>query len=274
MTAPSDESGSANADRDDWDSETYDGSHSFVYEYGADVVDLLDPEPGERILDLGCGTGHLTDRIADAGADVVGVDQSEEMIETARETYEHRFVQADARDFGRADLGIDAGPADPFDAVFSNAALHWIDDQDAVLDSVVDVLAPGGRFVAELGGHGNVSAIVAAVAAELEERGYEPPIDPWYFPTVGEHATTLEAHGFEVRYARLFDRPTELDEGDDGLAAWLGMFGDRLFGSVPEAERPDVVAGVEDRLRDELYDADANAWTADYRRLRFVAVLE
>ncbi|MFB6091322.1 MAG: trans-aconitate 2-methyltransferase, partial [Halobellus sp.] len=163
---------------------------------------------------------------------------------------------------------------EPFDAVFSNAALHWIDDQDAVLDSVTDVLRPGGRFVAELGGHGNVSAIVEAVRDELDARGYEPPTDPWYFPTVGEHATTLEAHGFEVRYARLFDRPTELEEGDDGMAAWLGMFGDRLFGPVPEAERPDVVSDVEDRLRDELYDAETNTWTADYRRLRFVAVLE
>jgi len=285
MTAPSDDgSAGRDADRDDWDADAYDGSHSFVYEYGSDVVDLLDPSPGERILDLGCGTGHLTDRIADAGASVVGLDQSEEMVETARETHDHRFVRADARDFDRADLGVDADEpcgaedsfdaAEPFDAVFSNAALHWIDDQDAVLESVADVLRPDGRFVAELGGHGNVSAIVGAVRAELDARGYEPPSEPWYFPTVGEHATTLEAHGFEVRYARLFDRPTELEDGDDGMAAWLGMFGDRLFGSVPEAERPDAVAGVEDRLRGDLYDPETGAWTADYRRLRFVAVLE
>jgi SAM-dependent methyltransferase len=249
-------------DRNDWDSSAYDGSHSFVYEYGSDVVDLLDPQPDERIMDQGCGTGHLTDRIAASGADVVGLDRDREMIETARESYpDHRFRQADARDFD---------VEEPFDAVFSNAALHWIDDQEAVLRSVADALRPGGRFVAELGGSGNVAAIVDAVGAELAARGYEPPTDPWYFPTVGEHATALEIEGFEVRYATLFDRPTELDDGDDGLAAWLGMFGDRLLGPVPDEQRSDAIAGVEDRLRDQLYDD--GTWTADYRRLRFVAV--
>nr|WP_311170994.1 methyltransferase domain-containing protein [Halobellus sp. ZY16] len=136
MTAPSEDR------RNDWDAAAYDGSHSFVYEYGSDVVDLLDPDADERILDLGCGTGHLTARIADSDAEVVGLDRSAEMIETARERFpDHRFVQADARDFAFAE---------PFDAVFSNAVLHWIDDQEAVLDSVTDVLRPGGRFVAEL----------------------------------------------------------------------------------------------------------------------------
>ncbi|WP_336022174.1 class I SAM-dependent methyltransferase [Halobellus salinisoli] len=266
MTSPTEGSVEENDEADDWDSNAYDGSHSFVYEYGADVVDLLDPRPGERILDLGCGTGHLTDRIADAGAEVVGIDQSEEMIETARETYpDLAFRRADARDFV---------VEEPFDAVFSNAALHWIDEQDAVSEAVADALAPGGRYVAELGGSGNVARIVAAVAAELRERGYEPASEPWYFPTVGEHATTLEAHGFEVRYARLFDRPTELEDDDDGMAAWIGMFGDRLLADVPEDERSAVVADVEDRLRGDLYDADAGAWTADYRRLRFVAVFD
>jgi len=257
MTGPQD------PDRNDWDSAAYDGSHSFVYEYGSDVVDLLDPHPDERILDLGCGTGHLTDRIAESGSEVVGLDRDGEMIATARASYpDLEFRRGDARDFA---------VEEPFDAVFSNAALHWIDDQDAVIRSVADALRPGGRFVAELGGAGNVAAIVDAVAAELAARGYEPPTDPWYFPTVGEHATVLEAHGFEVRYATLFDRPTELDDGDDGLAAWLGMFGDRLLGSVPEERQSDVIAGVEDRLRDDLYDD--GTWTADYRRLRFVAVL-
>lgn len=256
MTAPRD------PDPNGWDSSAYDGSHSFVYEYGSDVVDLLDPQPDERILDLGCGTGHLTDRIAGSNAEVVGLDRNGAMIAAARESYpDRRFRRADARDFD---------VAEPFDAVFSNAVLHWIDDQDAVLRSVADALRPGGRFVAELGGQGNVAAIVDAVDAELEARGYEPPADPWYFPTVGEHATALEAAGFEVRYATLFDRPTELDDGDEGLSAWLGMFGDRLLGPVPEERRPDVIAGVEDRLRDQLYDD--GTWTADYRRLRFVAV--
>ena len=251
----------------DWDAAAYDGSHSFVYEYGSDVVDLLDPDPGERILDLGCGTGHLTDRIAASGATVVGIDESAEMIETAREAHpERRFVRADARDFDLADLSVDRR----FDAVFSNAALHWIDDQDAVLDSVTDALRPGGRFVAELGGLGNVASVVAAVRAALRERGYESE-HPWYFPTVGEHATVLEAAGFEVRFAELFDRPTDLD-GRDGLRNWLDVFGDSLFAPLTDDEREAVVTAVEDRLRGELYDPGTETWTADYRRLRFVAV--
>ncbi len=246
----------------EWDTTSYDGSHSFVFEYGEDVVGLLDPQAGERILDLGCGTGHLMDQIAEPGATVVGLDQSEEMIERARATYpDHRFVHADARDFGFED---------PFDAVFSNAALHWIPEQDDVLRSVADALRPGGRLVAELGGIGNVGSLVDAVEAELASRGYELD-NPWYFPSVGEYATKLEAHGFEVRYATLFDRPTELDDGANGLAAWLDMFGDSLLSPLSEEEQREVVSDVEDRLRDDHFED--GVWIADYRRLRVVAVL-
>jgi trans-aconitate methyltransferase len=247
---------------DPWDPTAYDDD-AFVHEYGAGVVDLLDPAPGERILDLGCGTGHLTDRIASAGAEAVGLDASTAMIERARETYPHRFVHADARTFA-----VD----EPFDAVFSNAALHWIaeSEQDAVLAAIGDALRPGGRFVAELGGTGNVAAIVDAVCTAAADRGYAPE-SPWYFPSVGAYATRLEAAGFEVRYATLFDRPTELDGGADGLASWPETFGDDLLAPIPEAERPALVADIEARLRDDLF-ADGT-WTADYRRLRVVAVL-
>ncbi|MFO7833130.1 MAG: methyltransferase domain-containing protein [Halohasta sp.] len=246
--------------RNQWNASTYDDAHSFVYEYGEDVVDLLDPQPDERILDLGCGTGHLTQQIAEAGATAVGLDQSAEMVEAARERFpDCEFVHADARGFT-----VD----EPFDAVFSNAALHWIPEQDAVLDSVVDALRPGGRFVAELGGHGNIAAIVSATHAELAARGYERPM-PWYFPTVGEYASRLEAHGLEVRYTRLFDRPTELD-GEDGLATWLEGFGDSLLAGLSEADQQSVIEGVEARLREEYFFE--GSWTADYRRLRVVAV--
>lgn len=248
---------------DDWDADAYDDAHGFVFEYGADVLDLLDPSPGERVLDLGCGTGHLTDRIADAGAEVVGIDRSGEMIASARETYPDRsFARADARA-----LPVSGG----FDAVFSNATLHWVDadDQSTVLAEVADMLRPEGRLVVELGGAGNVSAIVDPVVAEAADRGYETT-NPWFFPTIGEYATLLEAAGFEVHYARLFDRPTELEDGEQGLATWLDAFGGELLAPVPPAERDDLVAAVEDRLRDQLF-ADG-AWTADYRRLRVVAV--
>jgi trans-aconitate methyltransferase len=250
----------------DWDPDDYERGHEFVYEYGGDVVDLLDPAAGERVLDLGCGTGHLTARIAGSvgpAGRVVGIDRSPEMVARAREAHpEVEFLRADARTFAARE---------PFDAVFSNAALHWIDEQDAVAATVADLLGPGGRFVAELGGTGNVEAIVAATTAACEERGYAVE-NPWYFPSVGDHATLLEDHGFEVRFARLFDRPTDLD-GPEGLREWLGMFGDSLLASVPPADREAVVGDVEDRLRGALYDGASGTWTADYRRLRFVAVL-
>ncbi|QSW99559.1 class I SAM-dependent methyltransferase [Haloterrigena alkaliphila] len=277
-----------------WDADDYDDDHSFVYEYGSDVLELLDPEPGERILDLGCGTGHLTARIADAGATTIGVDSAPEMIERARE--EHAVPTIDSTptepaDEGSADHSVPTDRADDsaprfvradartlsfeesFDAVFSNAALHWIpdDDQDAVLSRVRDALRPGGRFVAELGGTGNVQQIVDATLAALEARGYEAET-PWYFPSVGEYASRLEAHGFEVRYARLFDRPTELEGGPSGMENWLEMFGDSLFEGLSAAERAAVIDDVETRLEPELYDETSATWTADYRRLRFEAV--
>lgn len=245
-----------------WDTATYTDTHSFVFEYGNDVLEWLAPQEGERILDLGCGTGHLIDQIAAAGADVVGLDNSTGMIKEARATHpECQFICGDARNvtFER-----------PFDAVFSNAALHWIQDQDAVLESVATALHPGGRFVAELGGTGNISAIVDATQSELTSRGYEIE-HPWYFPSIGEYATKLEAHGFEVQYATLFDRPTELAEGDDGLAAWLDMFGDSFLSPLSDREQREVISAVENRLRQDYFRN--GTWIADYRRLRFVAVL-
>lgn len=254
---------SEQTDANEWNATDYEGNCAFVYEYGEDVVDLLDPQPGERVLDLGCGTGQLTARIADRGADAVGVDAAEDMIDRARSNHpDPSFVRADAREFA-----VD----DPFDAVFSNAMLHWIsaDDQDAVIERVRDALGPGGRFVAELGGTGNVAAIVDAVVAELRDRGYEAE-NPWFFPTVGEYASRLEAHGFEVRFARLFDRPVPLEGGRDGLSNWLDVFGDSLFAPLSDAESRSVVDAVGDRLEPTQFRD--GAWIADYRRLRFVAV--
>lgn len=261
--ASPDAEGSPNGN--DWDADDYEDAHAFVYEYGESLVDLLDPQPGERVLDLGCGTGHLTAEIdAAVGPDgeAVGVDAAPDMIAQARERHpDVRFERADATAYD---------PEDAFDAVFSNAALHWMGDQRPVAATVADCLVPGGRFVAEMGGTGNVGSITDAVLAELDDRGYDGE-HPWTFPSVGQQATALEAAGLEVRYARLFDRPTELD-GREGLREWLEMFGDDLLAPVSGDEQDAVIEAVEDRLRPEMYNPDREVWEADYRRLRFVAV--
>jgi SAM-dependent methyltransferase len=258
---------------EEWDADRYDDQCSFVYEYGESVTELLDVGDGDAVLDVGCGTGHLSRRLADRGARVVGVDSAPDMVGRARDAHGDaervRFVRGDARDLVSA-LGSDA--LGTFDAAFSNAALHWIpgDDHDTVLEGVARLLRPGGAFVAEFGGRGNVGRIVEAATAELDARGYEAG-DPWYFPSVGEYAPRVEAHGFEVREARLFDRPTELDEAG-GIREWLGVFGDTLFGAVPDEEHDAVLDGVADRLRDDLYRD--GRWVVDYRRIRFRAVRE
>lgn len=245
-----------------WDAARYDEDQSFVAEYGTPLLDLLDPAPGETVLDLGCGTGDLTasvaDRIGQEGR-AVGVDRAPSMIRRARDRHPAAtFVRADLRSLPIADA----------DAALSNAALHWVPaaDQDRVLDGVADVLRPGSRFVAELGGTGNVASVVAAANDARREHGHEPA-DPWYFPSVGEYATRLERAGFEVRLARLFDRPTELD-GEDGLRSWLTQFGDPLLGDLDDRET--LTSAVVGRLRGERFDG--TSWTLDYRRLRFVAV--
>jgi trans-aconitate methyltransferase len=256
--------------RSAWDPDAYDDGHAFVYEYGGEVLELLDPAPGERILDLGCGTGHLTAELADrVGREdrVVGIDRDAAMLREARAVHPApSFVRGDAR----------APPVTGgFDAVFSNAALHWVPerDQPTVAARVAETLRPGGRFVAELGGVGNVDRIVRAVRAAAADLGYEVA-SPWYFPTVGEHARLLERAGFEVRVARLFDRPTPLEGGETGLAEWLSVFGEDLLAPVPPAERAAVVTAAAERLRpDRFREVDGgSAWIADYRRLRFLAV--
>lgn len=247
-----------------WQADNYDDGHDFVYEYGGDVVALLDPQSDERVLDVGCGTGHLTAEIAGQGREVLGIDASEEMIEQARANYPAlEFRHVDARAF-TADQ--------EFDAAFSNAALHWIpaEDHEIVLETVRDALASDGRFVAEMGGNGNVEQIATAAVEEVRDRGYETS-HPWYFPALGEYTNRIESHDFGVTRAVLFDRPTELDDGRDGLANWLEMFGDSIFAPLDADEQSAAIQAIESRLRDSLFDSDTETWTADYRRLRFVA---
>ena len=252
----------ANSLTNHWDASLYDARHGFVHEQAADLLDLLHPVAGERVLDVGCGTGHLTARIAATGASVLGIDSSKEMIAEARRCYPAlQFEVADARDY-RADLA--------FDVVFSNAALHWIRPAEAVARMVQSALAPGGRFVAEFGGQGNVKQIVAAIQASVNEAlGEAADVKAWYFPSIAEYSSVLEAAGLEVCFALLFDRPTPLEDGEQGMLNWLRMFAGPCFSQIAEPEKDAVVAATIERLRPGLFQN--GAWTADYRRLRVVA---
>jgi len=246
---------------DRWDSSLYDDRHSFVWRKGADLVDLLAPKPGERILDLGCGTGHLTAKLAESGANVTGLDASVSMIAQARQNFPGlKFSLGDARAF-RFD--------EPFDAVFSNAALHWIHEAEAVVQNVAAALRPGGRFVLEMGVRGNIARIRQSIEAVLTETGRVPKC-PWYYPSLGEYAAILEKFGFEVATAQTFERWTKLEHPERGLREWIEMFAGAYFEDIPAAEREPILKTIEERLRPSLYRE--GAWWADYRRLRVSAV--
>jgi trans-aconitate methyltransferase len=246
-----------------WDTSLYDGKHSFVWKHGEDVIGLLDPGPGERILDLGCGTGHLTNRIAAAGARVVGVDKSPRMIESARENYpELEFIESDA-----TTLGFNS----EFDAVFSNATIHWIKDQPGLASAIWRALKPGGRFAAEFGGKGNLSAVREALKRAMSDQATNGGLER-YYPTIGEYATLLESAGFRVTHAVHFERPTKLENGERGLRDWLATFADNVLNPLPPEERNKVILNVESQLQSELFRD--GSWFADYRRIRIVAIKE
>ena len=243
-----------------WKADRYAHNARFVADLGAPVLAYLAPQPGEKILDLGCGDGTLTEKLVAAGADVVGVDASAAMVEAARA----KGLNAEVMDGGA--LTFDG----VFDAVFSNAALHWMLDPEAVIAGVRRALKPGGRFVAEFGGHGNVAAITVALIAALERRGIDGPSrSPWFFPTPGAYAQRLEKAGFTVDSIELLPRPTPLPSD---ITGWLDTFGENFFRAVPAAERNTVKQEVVALLRPCLCDERGN-WTADYVRLRFAARL-
>jgi trans-aconitate methyltransferase len=249
-----------------WNAELYDQKHSFVFQYGAGVVDLLDVKQGERILDLGCGTGYLTQQIKDKGAEVVGIDASADMIRQAKVSYpDVNFTVADGANFYFGE---------PFDAVFSNATLHWIHNADAVIKCVYNALNTGGRFVAEFGGKGNMSLMIAATEKALKKYGYLELAETklWYFPSLGEYAAKLEQHGFRVTFAAHFDRKTLLQDERQGVVKWLKMFGPTYFNGICELERERIMAEITDLLEPDY--AHDGQWYADYVRLRFIAVKE
>ena len=241
-----------------WDPDAYAEHARFVSDLGAPVADLLDPQPGERVLDLGCGDGALTERFTRAGCVVVAVDSSPEQVWAAMA----RGLDAHIVDI--RELTFEA----EFDAVFSNAALHWVAEADRVINGVWRALKPGGRFVAELGGAGCVASIRAALGAALARRGVEvDSVDPWFFPTPADYRARLEARGFVVQSMQHFPRPTPLP-GD--LIPWLELFAQRFIEPVPPDERPALLDEVRTALAPELQNANG-IWVVDYVRLRFAA---
>jgi trans-aconitate methyltransferase len=249
---------------DDWNPALYDQKHAFVFEYGESMISLLEPRPGELILDLGCGTGHLSKTIAESEARVIGIDNSPNMVETARKNYpDLEFLVASAQDFSFPYT---------FDAVFSNATLHWVTEAERAASSIAACLKAGGRLVAEFGGKGNVAHITTAMQQSLEELLGIQVESGWYFPSLGEYATLLEEHGFAVRSALLFDRPTKLAEGENGLRNWITMFGRGMLRDVPADVKQQTLEKTEEKLRGLLFKE--GHWFADYKRLRIVAYKE
>ncbi|MBI3781832.1 MAG: class I SAM-dependent methyltransferase [Deltaproteobacteria bacterium] len=241
-----------------WDPERYARNARFVSDLGMPVVELLAPQPGERVLDLGCGDGVLTEKLAALGCDVVGIDGSAAQIEAVRA----RGIDARVMDGQELTFGPE------FDAVFSNAAMHWMRRGEAVVRGVHNALKPGGRFVAEFGGAGCVEVIRSTLIAALDRRGVDgKAADPWYFPTDQEYRQLLEANGFDVSYIALIPRPTPLP-GDVG--GWLETFAESFISKLPREDRPVFVDEVRETLRPKLCNA-AGQWTADYVRLRFNA---
>ena len=243
---------------DSWQPARYAANARFVSDYGADLIDLLAPRPGERILDLGCGDGALTAELMKRGAVVVGVDASPAMVEAARKR------------------GIDAHLAraeflpfkSEFDAVFSNAALHWVPEADAVLAGMRRALRPGGRIAVEQGGDGNVEAVRRALIRELGEScSIATDLSHiWYFPKTHAHAARLAAAGFEIREILHFSRPTPVS----GMEAWLQTLAAPVLEMLPARERDAFAGRVSRRLAPELRGRDGQ-WTVDYARLRYLA---
>ncbi|MEL6815358.1 MAG: methyltransferase domain-containing protein [Cyanobacteria bacterium J06598_3] len=252
-----------------WNAACYQQQYSYIWEKGERLLEMLNPQAGDRILDLGCGTGQLSQKIASKAAHVIGLDSDPAMIFQAQSNYPATNFPNLSFQVGDA---VDFHLPTPVDAVFSNAALHWVTRADAAAHCIANALKPGGHLVCELGGKGNVQTIMRAlekaVAAHLEGPSAPKTLNPWYFPSLRDYVEQLEQAGLEVVYAHLFDRPTPL--GEAGLAGWLSMFSQRWFADTLSAETWENIVKTVEAEASSLYQQ--GKWIADYRRLRIIAM--
>ncbi|WP_430909400.1 class I SAM-dependent methyltransferase [Maribacter sp. 2-571] len=246
-----------------WDSTLYDDKHSFVYRYGADLVDMLGPKKGEKVLDLGCGSGALTEALRTRSGSVVGVDSSSEMIKKARNTYPLcTFLKGDARNFSGSH---------PFDCIFSNATLHWVIEPEKAVKCMFENLRYGGRVALEFGGKNNVDTVIQALRRILFSKGYkeQSALQLWYFPSISTYTSLLERNGFEVTLAEWYDRPTELADGETGILDWLSMFAKPFFKGIAAEEASVIKKEVQGSVSGALFKN--SKWYADYKRIRVLA---
>lgn len=245
-----------------WDAADYKKNFSFVPAYGEAVISLMTKQPGSSVADLGCGNGFLTEKIADRGYIVTGIDDSDEMLLLARKEHpKQRFINGNAVTF-RLDKKVDV--------IFSNAVFHWIDekDQPAMLANIYCNLKPGGELVCEFGGFGCAETVHSALEQSFSRRGLEYQ-RVFYFPTIGQYAPMLEKTGFKIEYAALFDRPTP-QNGPDGLANWIRMFVKKPFEGMEEALKEEILSDTVSGLKKQLYLN--GSWIVDYVRIQFRAV--
>lgn len=241
-----------------WEVEKYNRNAGYVSAYGRELLDLLSPKRGETILDIGCGAGELAEKLAAFGCVVVGIDSSSEMVAGAK----RRGVAAQVVDAQKMNFD------NQFDAVFSNAALHWMKDADAALRKVYAALKSNGRFCAEFGAKGNVNTIVSAIYAQLEKAHLNgDDYNPWYFPSGAAYQLKLEKNGFHVTAMEVFKRPTQLPTN---MIAWLDTFAAPFLKDIPPAKRADFMANVSNQIAEKLQDENGD-WFADYVRCRFLA---
>lgn len=247
--------------RQTWNARQYQDKASFVAELGTPVLELLNPQPYESILDLGCGDGTLTEKIARVASQVIGIDSSPSMVRAARNKGLHAELMS----------GTAITYQNAFDAVFSNAALHWINDATAVIQGVFSALRPQGRFVGEFGGHGNIATLVQAMSTVVSQhREMGKFTNPWFFPRADEYQKLLENHGFRVDYCELIPRPTPLRSG---VREWLKIFANHVTADLPAGVAELFLEQTEQLVKPVLY-SQQDGWHADYVRLRFAALKE